>query len=508
MIEAKDAEVGGLKAAVAALEREFTTQLAARDERLAALEAELARLRAQAGKDSTNSSVPPSKDSIAAKAKRKAERENTSQRERSADRKPGGQPGHQGSGLEPTHSPNRTERAEAPVECSSCGAGLTDAADAGATWAQLWDIPPVELEKVRWVLPRRRCGCCGKTTTATVPFARAGVVAYGPNVNAAAVLLASQGNMPIERAALLMAALLGAPVSAGFVALSLQRFASALDTAGFDEAMKAALSAEDVLCADETPVNIVRRNTDELTGEPVPGAPHVVVLRTPDGRLVWLTPIEARTKTELKNLGVFDGFTGYLVRDDYAGWYQFDARLDGVQQCVQHLFRHLQGVLDLHPDWQAWAGDVRQVLREAHTAVEHAIAEDRDRLDPALLADLRARYDKAIHWGMITNRHRDWPKGNHPGYTLAKRLHDKAEQVWTFTTDFKIPWTNNASEQALKDPKRHQAVSGYWHTTATLAGYCRIRSYLTSARNHGLRAIDAIHAALLGSPWLPTPAAS
>jgi predicted RNase H-like nuclease (RuvC/YqgF family) len=32
------------------------------------LEAELARLRAQAGKDSTNSSAPPSKDSIAAKA--------------------------------------------------------------------------------------------------------------------------------------------------------------------------------------------------------------------------------------------------------------------------------------------------------------------------------------------------------------------------------------------------------------------------------------------------------
>jgi transposase len=27
-----------------------------------------------------------------------------------------------------------------------------------------------------------------------------------------------------------------------------------------------------------------------------------------------------------------------------------------------------------------------------------------------------------------------------------------------------VPWTNNAAEQALKSPKRHQAVSGYWHT--------------------------------------------
>jgi len=66
--------------------------------------------------------------------------------------------------------------------------------------------------------------------------------------------------------------------------------------------------------------------------------------------------------------------------------------------------------------------------------------------------------------------------------------------------------TNNASEQALKSPKLHQKVSGYWHTLDTLTRYCRVRSYLTSATNHGLRAIDAIHAALTGNPWLPTTA--
>jgi transposase len=84
-------------------------------------------------------------------------------------------------------------------------------------------------------------------------------------------------------------------------------------------------------------------------------------------------------------------------------------------------------------------------------------------------------------------------------------LQDKASQVWLFAGKFKIPWTNNASEQALRGPKRHQAVSGYWHTRATLAAYCRVRSYLVSARGHGIRAIDAIHAALAGQPWLPVP---
>ncbi|MBV9022738.1 MAG: IS66 family transposase, partial [Streptomycetaceae bacterium] len=62
------------------------------------------------------------------------------------------------------------------------------------------------------------------------------------------------------------------------------------------------------------------------------------------------------------------------------------------------------------------------------------------------------------------------------------------------------------SEQALRGPKRHQAVSGYWHTPSTLGAYLRIRSYLVSARGHGIHPLDAIHCALAGNPWLPTRA--
>ena len=162
--------------------------------RIAALEAEVAALRAKLGKDSTNSSTPPSADPPAAKAKRKAV---TSQRVRSKDRKRGGQPGRQGSGLVPTQDPDDTRQVEAAAECSGCGADLVEHGDdAKATWAQVWDIKPIELEKVHYVLPKRRCGCCGKLTTASAPYASAGSVSYGPNINAAAILLASLSGVP------------------------------------------------------------------------------------------------------------------------------------------------------------------------------------------------------------------------------------------------------------------------------------------------------------------------
>lgn len=218
---------------------------------------------------------------------------------------------------------------------------------------------------------------------------------------------------PVGRTAMLVEALLSAPVSTGFVARAHERVADTLDQTGFDAAMRSALAAEPVLCADETPGNIARPDTDE-DGQPVPGAPLVVCVHTPEQRLVWYRQLPARTKKALRALGLFADYTGYPVRDDYTAWHQFDPTLAGVQHCVAHLFRHLQGVLDLHPTQLGWAGTVREVRREAHGAVEDAVTAGQDRLDPDMLADLRARYDKAVAWGIATNRHRDWAKATTP----------------------------------------------------------------------------------------------
>jgi transposase len=271
-------------------------------------------------------------------------------------------------------------------------------------------------EKVQWQLPRRRCGCCKKITTAAAPHARAGSVVYGPNISAAAVLLASEGNVPAGRTAALMDALLGTPVSSGFVARALARLAQRLQAAGFDAAMKDALQAEDVLCGDETPASVITKDTGP-DGEAVPGAPHAVTIRTPDARLIWYAALGSRSGAGIAGPGVLDGWHGYLVRDDYAAWHQFDAQLAGVQQCCAHLIRHCKGVLELHPQWQARAGQVRDILREAAAPAQAARNDRKTQLDPGLLAGLRARYDYQVARGITTNRHRDWHKRRHPAAT-------------------------------------------------------------------------------------------
>jgi hypothetical protein len=307
--------------------------------------------------------------------------------------------------------------------------------------------------------------------------------------------------VPSERAARLIAMLLGTPVSAGFVDRASARLDEKLQAAGFDAAMQAALVGEAVLGADETPVNVLGRGTDPRTGEPAEGAPHVLIIRPPGGKLTWLRAMSSRRAAAITAILSF--FTGFLITDGYTAYQQMLGDLAGIQQCAQHVIRRCRAVSKLGPgSLQSWAQDVIIVLRQAHLACEDARSRGQPP-DPQVIKDLRERYDEAVSSGITHNRHRDWDKGNHPGYALGTWLRGYADQVWLFTSEPAVEWTNNGSERGAKAAKRHQAVSGYWHTGVTLARWCRIRSYLDSATAHGLTALDAVSTALAGQPWLP-----
>ena len=204
---AKDAEIAEWRA-VSAVQDE---RIKAQDEGLTARDLTIAELQRRLGAGSDDSGTPSSKESIEAKARgkaalreRKAQRDtDTSSRERSKDRKRGGQPGHPGRGLVRDLDPQRRERLEPPAECRGCGAELGDAQDTGTAWSQQWDVKVIPW-RTEFLLPQRKCTCCGKTTTAVPPGGLVNGISFGPVLNTAAVALTSFGNVPTERAATLV----------------------------------------------------------------------------------------------------------------------------------------------------------------------------------------------------------------------------------------------------------------------------------------------------------------
>jgi len=405
------------------------------------LRTEVAALRRQAGRDSSNSSQPPSQDGPAAEAKA-AKR--AARRARPA-RPQGGQKGHPGASLAWAARPDETLVIE-PGTCGGCGADLAGAAGRVASAVQVLDIPPAALTVTEYRMMSRTCGCGQVTTAPAPPGVTGGPVCYGPNVTDAATLLASTDVIGVERAADLMGALLKAPVSTGFVSRCLVRLDAALITAGFEDALKDALRAADVLGTDEIPAPLT---TAAASAEGC-GNPHVCTVRTmraytgggPD--LIWYGAAGNRTKASITGFGILDGFARVLVRDDYGGYLSYDAGLAGVQQCVAHLYRYLDDAYATGPESQVWTRQAGDALREAAAAARTARGARQASLDPALLARLRHSYDQAVAFGVSVSLSRPWHKGNHPGLILARRLKRKAGQVWLFATRFDVTGSTGA----------------------------------------------------------------
>ena len=371
----------------------------------------------------------------------------------------------------------RAETADPPAECRACRASLDGAAAAarGGRSSSTWSSSRKVTE---WALPGLACPCCGTVTFAGPPAgAHPGTVSCGPALNAAAVLLTSYGNVPPERAAQVIGMLPGIPVWADWVDKAAVRVSAQLGNAGFDEAMIAALAGEDVLGADETPVSVLdktaagrgagrgRGETDpeEKDGKAAAGAPHVLITRTPDGRLRFLQAIGSRRKGAIAAC-LPAAFARYLITDGYAGYQHLLLRLAGIWKCAQHVIREMPRGHETRSRRPAELGCGRH--------------RDPPRRSPGSRGGPRPRRNRPGPAGISTACASATTPPSPPGSSTtgcgtgtaaattpatpsAAGSVDYKEQVFLFTRNFAVSWTNNVCvRRDGANPQARTAVTG------------------------------------------------
>ena len=189
------------------LVEQLLVALAERDALIVALAGRVAELEARLGKNSQNSSKPPSSDGLAKPAPKSLRR--------ASGRKPGKQHGGQGSRLQPRDVPDEV-RVHAPNDCRGCGADLADAPVVGTEVRQVFDLPVIELIAIEHRAQRRECAC-GVVTRAPFPPEATAPTCYGPGVAALGAYLLGRQHLPVERAAECLAEAFGADVSTGWL---------------------------------------------------------------------------------------------------------------------------------------------------------------------------------------------------------------------------------------------------------------------------------------------------
>lgn len=91
-------------------------------------------------------------------------------------------------------------------------------------------------------------------------------------------------------------------------------------------------------------------------------------------------------------------------------------------------------------------------------------------------------------------------------HNLYRRFSISKEAILRFMTDFRVPFVSVGSERDLRMLKLQQKISCCFRSAAGARVFCRVRSFLSSARKEEARSLQtALESALMGQPIvLPT----
>ena len=206
-------------------------------------------------------------------------------------------------------------------------------------------------------------------------------------------------------------------------------------------------------------------------------------------------------------IGILPNFTGRAIHDHWRPYFTYECD-HGL--CNAH---HLRELIFVHEECgQEWAKEMIDCLLEIKQVVDEARGSAAE-LPKRQLDKLERQYQRIIAKGHAENpipppppgkKKRGRPKKS-KARNLLERLDDHRKETLAFLYDFRVPFDNNQAERDVRMANVQQKISGTFRSQAGVTAFCRIRSYVSTARKNAINAIEAIRTLFAGRPFSPPP---
>ena len=451
-------------------------EVATLEVKIASLEAENTRLKAQLSKNSGNSSKPPTSDGF---------KRPQNSREKSA-RPSGGQMGHKGNLPILCESPDEVICLNR--ETCTCGGQVAYTKDPERR-------QHVELRVVahvtEYIAGEGKCLCCGKYFPKQFPKELPGIVNIGNDAKAVITLLLNEGAVSVTRTQQILRELTEGRMNLSEASiLQYQQELSEKIQPEIDR-IRQDLSLAAVLHKDESGVRIN-------------GKLHWLhVLCTPETTYYEVHP--KRGSEADKTMDIVTAWNGVLVHDHLRSLYDFPCI---HAECNAHVLRYLKGVYEHDKNFAPFAQSLQELFKEMNNRRKELIENGQTSFPLKELLMLQQRYDSILTaWNALTRskeaeRKMKGHKYKSDAEPLGKRLSEYKEQHLLFLEDFRVPFENNQAERDIRPVKTKLKVSGGFRSQHGADAYARIRSFISTLRKRKQNIFLALRSAFSGPPSL------
>jgi len=277
---------------------------------------------------------------------------------------------------------------------------------------------------------------------------------------------------------------MGIPISAGtinnFNKDAFERLAS------FEAWVKEQLAGSPLIHGDETGINIggTRRWLHNVSND----------------RFTCFYPHTKRGCEAIDEMGILTEYSGIICHDHWKPYFKYGG---SHSLCNAHHLRELERAVE--QDKQKWATQMIVLLKEINKATHEAGGC----LETAESEHYRKRYRELLQEAELECPPPQEAEIKKKGKTarsrarnLLERLRDFENETLRFMDDKIVPFSNNQAENDLRMTKVQQKISGCFRSMDGAKIFCRVRSYLSTCRKHGVTASEALRLLFQGQ-WPP-----
>jgi transposase/regulator of replication initiation timing len=409
-------------------------------------------------KDSHNSSIPPSKDSLAAQADKSKKLLATRSLRDKSGKSNGGQTGHKGTTLEMASEPDSIIEHK-PYFCTRCGNDLSAIQGSVVEIRQVFDVPmPILPIVTEHQLIGKQCSC-GHCCQTDFPKEVRSRVSYGTNIRALVTYLSCIQCIPYKRLTEVLRDCFGITLSQGTID-NILKDVSDKSLGAYNE-IRNRVEQSNVVGADET-------------GENINGELHWMWAWQTD-KLTYIHSNKSRGKLAIDSQFKNGLSRSILVTDRHKSY--FNMNVADHQICLAHILRELTFLTELDTK-QTWSSELAKLIREAIHKRKTELWENIDRNSILnKFQNLLTTCTDNLHQKIIA---------------LIKSLTKYKEYVFKFLFDPDVPYENNASERAVRNLKVKQKVSGMFKSQQGANAYCQIHSIAQTAKKNNQNPFLAI----------------